>query len=223
MDAGRDLGRVVHGLARQPRRHHGAALDPGPPARLPPGTAVDGQRLHAHLRRPAAHRGHPRRTVRPPPGVRHRPGPVHRRVGGRRTRAGHRLAHRRAGRAGRRGGHGRPADPDPAVGGGAPAAPRHGPGHLGCGRRPGHRYRPAGRRGRRRRRVVAVDLLAERADRHRAAAHRPDPAHREPRAGHRPGPARRGAGQPGSAGHRVRRRQRQLRTAGPAPPCWPPS
>ena len=81
------------------------------------------------------------------------------------------------------GGHRRPADPHDPVGGGAPAAPRHGPGHLGRGRRPGHRHRPAGRRRRRRGRVVAVDLLAERADRHRAAAARPGPAHREPRAG----------------------------------------
>ena len=46
-----------------------------------------------------------RRAVRPPPDVRHRPGRVHRRVGGRRARARHRLAGRRAGRAGRRGRH----------------------------------------------------------------------------------------------------------------------
>jgi hypothetical protein len=54
-----------------------------------------------------------------------------------------------------------------------------------------------------------VDLLAERPDRHHPAAHRPGPAHREPRAGHQPGPARRGAGQPGPAGHRVRGGPRQ--------------
>ena len=102
-----------------------------------------------------------------------------------------------------------PADPDAAVGRGPPGAPRSGPGRLGRGRRPGHRHRPAGRRGRRRGRVLAVDLLAQRADRHRAAAHRPGPAHREPRAGHQPGPARRGAGQRGPARHRARRGPRQ--------------
>ena len=165
----------------------------------------------------------PRRAVRPPPDVRHRPGRVHRWVGGRRARARHRLAHRRTGRAGRRGGHRRPADPHPAVRGGAPAAPRHGPGRLGRRRRPGHRYRPAGRRRRHRGRVVAVDLLAQRADRHRAAAHRPGPADREPRAGDQPGPARRGAGQPGPVRHRATAWSAATTTAGPAPPYWRPS
>ena len=90
-----------------------------------------------------------------------------------------------------------------------PAPARPGPGRLGRRRRPGHRHRPAGRRGRRRGRVLAVDLLAERADRHRAAADRPGPAHRELRAVDQPGPARRGAGQRGPAGYRARRGPRQ--------------
>ena len=50
-------------------------------------------------------------------------------------------------------------------------------GAMGRRRRPGHRHRPAGWRGGRGKRVLAVDLLAERADRRRAAADRPVPAH----------------------------------------------
>ena len=209
MDLRRDLGGLVHGLARQPGGDDRAALDPGSPARLAPGAAVDGQRLHPHLRGAAAHRGHARRAVRPPPDVRRGSEPVHRRVGRRRARARHRRAGRRAGRAGCRGRHRDPADPHAAVGRGDPATARPGPGRLGRRRRPGHRHRPAGRRGRRRGRVLAVDLLAERPDRHRAAADRPDPAHRELRAVDQPGPARPGAGQRGPAGHRARRDPRQ--------------
>ncbi len=102
---------------------------------------------------------------------------------------------------------------------GPPRTPRPGAGRLGRGRRPGHRHRPAGRRGRRRGRVLAVDLLAERAHRHRAAAGRVVPAHREPRPGDPAGPARPGPGQPGPARHRLRRGARQRTTAGPASPC----
>ena len=90
-----------------------------------------------------------------------------------------------------------------------PATTRPGAGRLGRRRRAGDRHRPAGRRGHRRGRVLAVDLLAERADRHRAAADRLDPAHREPRAVDQPGPARPRAGQRGPARHRARRGPRQ--------------
>src|ERR1700746_3481673 len=55
-----------------------------------------------------------------------------------------------------------------------------GAGCLGRGGRPGHRHRPAGWRGRCRGRVLAVDLLAERAHRDRAAADRLVAADREP-------------------------------------------
>ena len=209
MDLRHNLGRAVHGLARQPRGDHRAALDPGSPARLAGRAAVDGERLHPHLRRPAAHRGHAGRAVRSPAPVHDRPRPVHRRVGGRGHGARHRRPGGRPGRAGRRRRHRHPADPHAAVGRGIPAAPRPGPGRLGRRRRPGHRHRSAGRRGGRGRLLLAVDLLAERADRHRAAADRPAPPHREPRALDPPGPAGPGPGQRRPARHRARRRPRQ--------------
>src|SRR5215475_10229724 len=88
-------------------------------------------------------------------------------------------------------------------------AARAGPGCLGRGRRAGHRYWPAGRRGRGRRRVLAVDLLAERSHRHRAAAGRLGAADREPRIRVPAGPARRDPGERGTARHRARRGARQ--------------
>src|SRR6478735_8341833 len=57
--------------------------------------------------------------------------------------------------------------------------------------------------------LMAVDLLAERADRHRPAAGCPAPPHREPRALDQPGPAGPGPGQRRPARHRARRRPRQ--------------
>ena len=131
--------------------------------------------------------GPPRRAVRPPPDVRHRPGRVHRWVGGGRARA-------------RASAGSSPPAPCRASGraiivpltltllsAAVPAAAaRHGPGHLGRGRRPRRRHRPARRRGRRRGRVVAVDLLAERPDRHRAAAASPARRLTESRTGRPP-------------------------------------
>ena len=223
MDLRHYLGRAVHGLAGQPRGDHGAAVDPGAPARLARGAAVDGERLHAHLRGAAAHRRHARRAVRPPPDVHDRPRPVHRRVGRRRARARHRRAGGRPGGAGRRRRHRDPADPHAAVGGGVPATPRPGAGRLGRRRRPGHRHRPAGRRGGRGRRVLAVDLLAERADRRRAAADRPAPAHREPRA-RRPAWTCRAWSWPASAcSASCSASSAATPTAGPASPCCRPS
>src|SRR5260370_25378424 len=70
MDVRGDLARTVHGLAGQSRGDDGAAVDPGPPARLAAGAAVDRQRLHAHVRGTAAHRRYAGRAVRPAPALR---------------------------------------------------------------------------------------------------------------------------------------------------------
>ena len=121
MDLRDHVGRAVHGVARQPRGDHGTALDPGAPACLARGAAVDGQRVHADVRRAAAHRGDPGRALRPPAAVRHRTRPVHRRFGRRRARPGHRRAGCRAGGPGRRRGHRDPADAHAAVRGGVAA------------------------------------------------------------------------------------------------------
>ena len=209
MDLRGNLGRTVHGLARQPRGDHRAAVDPGSPARLAGRAAVDGERLHPHLRRPAAHRSHPGRALRSPTPVHDRPRPVHGRVGGRGHGTRHRRPRDRPGRAGRRRRHRHPADPHAAVGRGITAASRPGPGCLGRRGRPGHRDRPAGRRGRGRGCLLAVDLLAERADRHRAAADRPVPPRREPRLLDPAGPAGPDPGQRRPARHRARRGPRQ--------------
>ena len=104
----------------------------------------------------------------------------------------------------------------------SPRAPRPGPGRLGRRRRPGHRDRSAGRRGGGGGRLLAVDLLAERADRHRPAADRPAPSHREPRALDQPGPAGPGPGQRRPARHRARRRPRQRPRLDQRSPCCRP-
>ena len=58
---------------RQPRRHDRAAGDPRGPARVHLAARVDRQRVHAHLRRAAPDRRRARRPLRPPAAVRHRP------------------------------------------------------------------------------------------------------------------------------------------------------
>ena len=73
MDVRDQRDRPVHGRPRQPRRDHRPARDPRRPRRLAPAARVDGQRLHADVRRAAAHRRRARRPVRPSPDVRHRP------------------------------------------------------------------------------------------------------------------------------------------------------
>ena len=51
LDVRRHLDRALHGRARQPRRLDGDPGDPRRPRRVARGARVDGQRLHAHLRR----------------------------------------------------------------------------------------------------------------------------------------------------------------------------
>src|SRR4029077_10988208 len=95
--------------------------------------------------------------------------------------------------------HPHPANADPAVGGRTASPARPGARCLGSGGRPGHRHRAARGMRRGRGRLLAVDLLAERADRAGAPPVRLDAADRELRPGDPPGPARRRPGEPGAA------------------------
>ena len=81
-------------------------------------------------------------------------------------------AHRRARPAGRRRRDRHAADADDPLRGRASGPPRHGARHLGRRQRPGRRARPGRRRRHRRGPQLAVDLLAQRAHRHRPAADR---------------------------------------------------
>ena len=191
------VDRAVHGLARQPRRDDRDPGDPHRPRRLARGARVDGQRLHAHLRGPAPHRRRARRPLRSPSDVRDRA--------------------RRSSRSARSPPRSRRTSTRSIVAravqglGGALVMPltltilsaavppeRRGValGAWGGDRRSRDRVRPARRRRRRRGHLVAVDLLAQRPDRHRAR-----PA-RAPRLSEslRPGrPARPAAGSRSSA------------------------
>ena len=191
---GAGVGGVVHGRAGPAGRRDRAEHDPPRPGRLDRGTGVDGQRLHAGLRGAADDRGRRGRPVRQAAGLRHWPGRVRRGLGGVRARARGRRADRGARCAGRRRGDGHAAGAGAAERGRPGAAPRLGDGHLRLGNRPGGRGGAGtGRRDHPGHRL-AVDLLAERADRpdygHAGAA----PPRRELRPSRRTGPARRGAG-----------------------------
>ena len=73
LDARDHLGRALHGQPRQPRRHDRAAGDPARAARDDLAARVDGERVHAHLRRAAPHRRGARRPLRPAAALRPRP------------------------------------------------------------------------------------------------------------------------------------------------------
>ena len=139
---------------------------------------VDGERVHAHLRRAPADRRRAGRPVRAQADVRPRPADLHRRLRSRGAGAEQRGAHRRPGPAGRRRRYRHAAHPDDPLRGRASGPPRHGARHLGRRQRPGRRARPGGRRRHRRGPLVAVDLLDQRPDRPRAAADRADPPDR---------------------------------------------
>ena len=134
---------------------------------------------------------------------------LHGRLRGCRARAHDVRADRRPRGPGRGGRHGAAAHADPALRG----VPRRPPrararpvvGHL----RPRRRDRPAGRRRRRRRHLVALDLLDQRPDRHRARPAGRALPDRELRPGARAGPPRPRARRPRPAGHRLRDRARQ--------------
>ena len=147
---------------------------------------MDGQRLHADLRGPAADRRRARRPVRAATAVRDRPGDLHRRVRGRRAGSLEQRAHRGACRPGPRRRDRDPADPDHPLGRRVAATAGAGPRGLGRHRRPGHRRGSARGRGHRAGRELALDLLAQRAGRHRrrGTGLPPTPASRAgPRAG----------------------------------------
>ena len=161
VDARGHVLRAVHGDAGQHGRERGAALDPGRPGRLAVGPRVDGERVHAHLRRAAGHRRPPGRRVRQAPDV---PG---RRGGVRALQRRHRLRSHPgvAGGRARGPGHGRRVHDArhavdhhqrlPARGA------RQGDRHLGRRVRAGPGDRPGGGRRADRVRVLARDLLPQ--------------------------------------------------------------
>ena len=170
---------------------------------------VDGQRVHAHVRGAAPHRSRARRPVRATPDARDRSRDLHRLVGGSCACADCRCTDRSAcgSGCGRRDHHAVDAD-DPERGR-AGQSPRRLHRRLERHRRPGCRARPGRRRRRRERYLLALDLLAQRSDRHR-----PDPAcapasERVARAGGQARPAGRGACKRRSDRHRVGTRPRQ--------------
>ena len=152
-------------VARQPRRHDRAPRDPRRPRRLARGPRVDRQRLHARVRRPAAHRRRARRPLRAPAHVPRsasalftppRPpaalAPIDRRADRRPRRPGPRRRDRHAA-------HAHPARRRPSRPRGAALALGIWSGIGGLARR----ARPARRRRGRRGHLLAVDLLAQRA------------------------------------------------------------
>ena len=150
---------------------------------------VDGQRVHADVRRAAADRRGARRPLRAPADVRRSgsassrsPRPLRRS----RRRDG---ARRRARGAGRRRRDRHAADADDPLGGGAGREARARARRVGRHRRARRRARAARRRRGRQRDLLALDLLAERSDRARARPARVVAAGREPRPGGQARPA----------------------------------
>ena len=137
--------------------------------RRPRRARVDGQRVHAHLRRAAADRRRARRPLRPPAHVRDRPRHLHRSPRPR-PRSRRRSTALDVARAvqGVGGAIVMPLTLTILSAGGAGRAARARARRLGRDQRPRRRVRPARRRRRRLRHLVALDLLAERADRARA-------------------------------------------------------
>ncbi len=103
------------------------------------------------------------------------------------------------------------AQPDAALGGVPGRAARPRDRHLVRSQRPRRRARAGRRRRRRGRALVAVDLLPQRADRHRARAARLSLPRREPRPGRRPRRARPRAREHRPVRARVGHRARQRR------------
>ena len=149
--------------------------------RLARGPRVDGQRLHAHVRRLPPDRCRARRPLRAAAHVRARARRLHAGLGRGGARADRRRAEPRP-----RGAGSRRRDRDAAD---ADAPQRGGPGRearprarcVGRDRRPRDRLRPGRRRRRRRGDLVAVDLLAQRPHRPRPRPARAAAARGEPR------------------------------------------
>ncbi len=143
-----------------------------------PGALLGPERLHPHLRRPAAARRPRGRPARTPPGLRRRHRPLHLRLDARRPRPVTRLAARRPRPAGRRCGDRRAFDPRPAHGQ-LPRGPRaHPRGRLVQRRRRSRRQRrPRPRRRAHHLGLVALGPLHQRPDRYGAdLAGAPPPA-----------------------------------------------
>ena len=192
---------------------------------------MDGQRLHPDLRGAAPDRRRARRPLRPPAHVRDRHRHLHAGLGAGGARADGHRARPRTRPAGRGRCDRHAAHPDHPQRGGAGRQARPRARRLGRHRRPGRRARPGRRRSRRPGHLLALDLLAQRADRPR-----PDPARlvapeRELRPEGAHGPARSRPRERRPARHRVGPRARQRagldesrdrRLAGRAAPCWWP-
>ena len=95
LDVRRHVDRPLHGHPRQPRRLHRPARHPRRPRRGHRVAAVDGQRLHARLRRVPPDRRGARRPLRPQAHLRPRRRAVRRRLRRRGARAHRRRADRR--------------------------------------------------------------------------------------------------------------------------------
>ena len=173
------------------------------------GPRMDGQRLHADLRRPAPDRRRARRPLRPPAAVRDRAGALHRRLGGGGARTVDRRARRRSRGAGRRRRDRHAADPDDPLVGGAGGEARRRARRLGRHRRPRGRARSARRRRGRLGPLLAVDLLDQRARRPRDDPARAAAPRRDPRPVRAARPARARPGKRGPARHRLGPRPRQ--------------
>ena len=189
------LSGAVHGDARQPGGHHRPAEHPPRARRRHRQPGVDRQRLHIELRRAAAHRRRPGRPVRAQADVQPRTGRVHARLRGSSAGPEHRCARRCARCAGGRRRAGHPADPHPPLRGLPGGPPRRGAGHLVGHQRARRRARAGDRRRGRRRDLLALDLLAQRAHRPGGRAAGVAAPGGVARAGRSRRPARAGAGQ----------------------------
>ena len=176
------LHRPVHGRARHRDRERRAAVDPGRSGLLAGEPPVGDQRLRAALRRLPPARRPRRRPPRTPARVPRRHRRVHGRLAAVRVRMERGVADRRPRPAGpRRGDHlaRRAVDPHDDLRRGQRA--QHGARRLGRGRRVRRGRRRPARRRPHRPAELGVDLLRQRARRHRRLRARAAAARREPR------------------------------------------
>ena len=207
------LARPLHGHARQPRRDDGDPGHPQGPARRDQRPRVDRQRVHAHLRGAASHRRRSRRPLRTPADVRDRDRDLHGRFGSSGARADDRRARRGARGAGARRRDRHAADAHDPLGRRARGTSRRVPRRVGRHQRPRRRVRPACRRRRRQRLLLALGLLAQRPRRDRTARARAAPR-RDEGAVRECRPARPRARERRPVRDRVGARPRQLRRVG---------
>ena len=171
---------------------------------------MDRQRVHARLRRLPAHRCRARRPLRAPAHVLDRHRHLHGCLRGCRARPVDRRARCRARSAGARRRDRAAPDADHPLGRRPGGATRRLPRRVGRHQRSRGRLRAARRRCRRERHLLALDLLAQRSARPRAAAARLAAARRDEGAARARRPARRRARQCGALRDRLGARARQL-------------